>query len=138
MNLEQDAQADGGHGRIEVRRCWATDDISWLADADQWSGLRSLAMVEAERSENRWNEEAGRRVGTTTIQRHYYLSSLPSESLPSEVEGGLARRITEAVRSHWGIENKVHWVLDVGFGEDAVASERETPPKTSVCSGGLR
>jgi predicted transposase YbfD/YdcC len=65
-------------------------------------------MVEAQRSENRWDEEVGERVWTTTTERRLYISSLPAD----------AQRIAEAVRSHWGIENRMHWVLDVSFGED--------------------
>jgi predicted transposase YbfD/YdcC len=108
MALEEDRQVDGGHGRVEVRRCWATDDIDWLDRPGRWAGLQSVAMVEAQRSENRWDEEAGERVWTTTTERRLYISSLPAD----------ARRIAEAVRSHWGIENRMHWVLDVSFGED--------------------
>ena len=52
--------------------------------------------MEAQRSENRWDEEAGERVWTTTTERRFYISSLPAD----------ARRIAEAVRSHWGIENR--------------------------------
>lgn len=110
---ETNRQVDGGHGRIEVRRCWATDDIEWLDRADQWPGLGSLAVVEAERSESRWDEETGRRIQATTTQRRYYISSLPADAA-----GNLAERIAKAVRSHWGIENQVHWVLDVSFDED--------------------
>lgn len=65
-------------------------------------------MVEARRSESTWEEELGKRVWTESTERRYYISSLPSD----------AERVGEAVRSHWGIENKVHWVLDVSFGED--------------------
>lgn len=89
------------HGRLEVRRCWATDDpavLAWLDPDQAWPGLRSVAAVEAERRLN----------GTVTVEIRYYLTSLPSD----------ARAIAAAVRGHWGIENQVHWVLDVAFRED--------------------
>lgn len=90
-----------GHGRLEVRRCVACDDpavLTWLDPAGTWPGLRSIAMVEAER-----------RVGDTVSREvRYYLSSLPAD----------AKQIGRAVRGHWGIENRLHWVLDVAFRED--------------------
>lgn len=93
--------SDKGHGRLEVRRCIACDDpaiLAWLDPAGAWPGLRSVAMVEAER-----------RLGAAvTRETRYYLSSLPAD----------AKRIGRAVRSHWGIENRLHWVLDVAFRED--------------------
>ena len=85
-----------GHGRIEKRRCWAVSDsdhLDYANDHNQWSGLKSLAMVESERTEN----------GKTSTQTRYYISSLPND----------ARMLLSSVRTHWGIENSVHWVLDV-------------------------
>lgn len=92
---------DRGHGRIEVRTCRVIDDpalIAWLNPATAWPKLRSIVELVGER-----------RIGAE-ITRHtrYYLSSLPGDAAP----------IAKAVRSHWGIENQVHWVLDVAFRED--------------------
>jgi predicted transposase YbfD/YdcC len=89
------------HGRLEVRRCWATDDpevLAWLDPKRAWPALASVACVEGER----------RIGGTVTRERRYYLSSLPADPA----------RIAAAVRAHWGIENRLHWVLDVAFRED--------------------
>jgi predicted transposase YbfD/YdcC len=86
------------HGRIETRRCLCSDQLGWLADRGQWSALRSVAVVEAERT-------LGER---TTRERRYYLSSLPPDAL----------ELARAIRGHWGIENSLHWVLDVALRED--------------------
>ena len=89
------------HGRLEIRRCWASDDpavLAWLDPDGAWPGLHSVALVEVERRHN----------GTVEREGRYYLSSLPGD----------ACRIGQAVRSHWGIENRLHWVLDVAFRED--------------------
>lgn len=91
---------DGGHGRVEVRRCWTISDAETLAhvDADgEWAGLRALAMVEAER----------RMGGTVTREARYYLTSLTA-----------AKAVEHAVRAHSGIENRLHWILDMAFRED--------------------
>ena len=87
-----------GHGRIEKRRCWAVSDpdyLDYVNDRNQWSGLKSLAMVESERTEN----------GNSSTQTRYHISSLPND----------AQKLLSSVRTHWGIENSVHWVL-LGVG----------------------
>lgn len=92
---------DKGHGRIDVRRYRVIPDadvLVWLQEGHKWPGLRAIGMVEAER-----------RIGDKrTKETRYYLLST---SLTAKAFG-------QAVRSHWGIENQVHWILDVGFHED--------------------
>lgn len=89
---------DGDHGRIEVRRAWATDDLAWLEGRPRWSGLRSVLRVDAERT-------VGER---TSCETRFFLSSLPPD----------AALLARAVRSHWAIENSLHWVLDVAMNQD--------------------
>ena len=90
-----------GHGRIESRKCWTTSDaeyLKYIANLADWRGLQSIGMV-----------EATRRIGEqTTTKRRYFICSLEAN----------AEQMLNAVRSHWGIENKVHWVLDITFRED--------------------
>jgi predicted transposase YbfD/YdcC len=90
---------DGDHGRIEKRRLWCTPEVQWVEEARDWAGLRSFAVVESTRM-----------IGTkATTERRYYISSL---------SGTDADAMARAVRSHWGIENKLHWSLDMAFRED--------------------
>jgi predicted transposase YbfD/YdcC len=92
---------DKGHGRIEIRECWSTSDpeyLRYIATLAEWQGLESIAMVQTERREG----------DEITVKRRYFISSLKSD----------AKRLLHAVRTHWEIENKVHWVLDVAFHED--------------------
>jgi predicted transposase YbfD/YdcC len=96
---DRDEQVDAGHGRIETRRVWTTDQLDWLKVAGDWPGLRSVVVVEAER------EVIGQ--GASVERRHFITSLAPD-----------AATLGEAVRRHWSIENSLHYVLDVSFHED--------------------
>jgi predicted transposase YbfD/YdcC len=89
---------DKGHGRFETRRSWHTTDIDWFEDKKLWRGLRSAGMVESIRELK----------GETSVERRLFLSSLDLD----------AKRFAKTVRGHWGIENSLHWTMDVTFGED--------------------
>ena len=95
-------QVDGGHGRIETRRVWSTEALEGLISGERWPGLTSLVMVESRRQLG--DEES--------VERRYYLSSLPGATDAD------AQRLNHVIRTHWEIENRVHWVLDVAMGED--------------------
>jgi predicted transposase YbfD/YdcC len=86
------------HGRLETRRYYQSAELDWFADRSKWEGLKSVGVVEARR-------EVG---GQRTVERRYYLTSLPLDVVT----------FARAVRGHWGVENKLHWVLDVCFRED--------------------
>jgi predicted transposase YbfD/YdcC len=93
-------EIDCGHGRVERRRCSVIADASLVEKASEWAGLRSLVRIEAERYH--------KATGKTEHETRYYITSLAPD----------ATLINGKIRQHWGIENKLHWVLDVAFGED--------------------
>jgi predicted transposase YbfD/YdcC len=93
-------QTEKGHGRVEVRRVWATSYLAQIGDANEWHGLATIAMCECSRTV----------VGqATTSERRYYISSVKDRAAPE---------IGRICRSHWGIENSAHWCLDMAFRED--------------------
>jgi len=103
MRHDSIEMTDGGHGRIETRRVWVTDQVQWLGGAElrqHWRGISSVAAVQCTR------EVIG---GKTSTERRYFISSLKNPS---------AKMVADAVRGHWSVENKLHWQLDVSFNED--------------------
>lgn len=98
VHFDEHIEIGKDHGRIETRRCVVSEDIQWLVQRERWCGIRSVAMI-----------ESTRQIGEhSSTERRYYISSL----------GADATRLGKAIREHWGIENSMHWVLDVAFGED--------------------
>ncbi len=100
---------DGDHGRVEIRKYWTTSDINWLQGKESWKNLKTIGMVQRQRH-----------VGDDiSIETSYYISSIEND----------AERFGHAVRSHWGIENSLHWVLDVSFREDESRIRKDNAPQ---------
>ena len=90
---------DKGHGRVEVRRVWHSSDVAWFADRAEWKDLAGFVMVETVRTANGVEGKPERRC---------FITSLEAD----------AKAFRKLVRRHWGVENRLHWVLDVVFMED--------------------
>ena len=89
------------HGRVEFRRCWVLGTSEYIRSVDPdgaWPDLHSLVLIEAQRRQG---------SGVTSETRYYISNQLPG-----------ARNLLRAVHSHWGVENALHWVLDMAFRED--------------------
>jgi predicted transposase YbfD/YdcC len=93
-------EIDCGHGRVERRRCSMIADLSLLEKAAEWASLQGLVRIDSERY--------SKATGKTEREIRYCITSLQPD----------AARLNRAIRQHWGIENKLHWALDVSFGED--------------------
>lgn len=111
-SLEYKKTVNKGHGRIEVRECWSTANPEYLQlirGLENWAGLQSIAMVVCTRIIDSKESKDVR----------YYISSLLSN----------AEQILQAVRKHWSIENKLHWVLDVALNEDRSRIRKDQAPE---------
>lgn len=96
----QYTESDFGHGRIEQRSCFVYNDFSMIENVQRWKNLKSVVKIESTR--------VIKSTGKEEKETRLYISSLAPD----------AKKIAIGVRSHWGIENSLHWVLDVSFGED--------------------
>jgi predicted transposase YbfD/YdcC len=99
--VDEARDTDKGHGRIEERRCLFSRDLSWVEEPEKWKDLAGIGMVESTRTTLK--------TGKVTTERRYYIVSNPKADAAS---------LNALVRAHWGIENKLHWVLDTAFDED--------------------
>jgi predicted transposase YbfD/YdcC len=104
-----DESVDKGHGRLETRRTWVCSDVAWLSRGHRWPKLANIVLVEATRTVNE----------NTSVERRTYITSAKGD----------AKTIGGMIRQHWGIENSVHWVLDVTFSEDASRIRRDRGPQ---------
>ena len=100
---------DAGHGRVEVRKHYTIDQFGDFPGKRAWKDLQTICMVESERH-----------IGdTVSMERRYYITSLPSN----------AKQFASSVRAHWGVENNLHWCLDVGFREDDCRVRKDHAPE---------
>lgn len=108
-SFDYNETVDGDHGKIEVRRYWTTSEIDWLQGKENWKKLETICMVQRERhfEENIESETS------------YYIGSIKNN----------AKNFSRAIRSHWGIENSLHWVLDVSFREDESRIRKDNSPE---------
>jgi predicted transposase YbfD/YdcC len=96
--VSQDQTFDGDHGRIETRTCTVFHDVAWLQERHNWPGLKTFVMVESTRE---FNDKIER-------ETRFYITSLVM----------LANALSPIVRSHWAVENSLHWVMDMIFRDD--------------------
>ncbi len=99
---------DADHGRIETRAATVSTDIAWLVETHRWPGLKAVGKVDRIRESD----------GKTSRETAYYLLSAPLSP----------ERFNEAVREHWGVENRLHWRLDVVMNEDQDRSRLGNAP----------
>jgi predicted transposase YbfD/YdcC len=97
------------HGRFEKREYWVSSELSWLPEVKAWKDMQSIGMVRATRQIK----------GESRTETRYYISSLPAD----------AKGFAEAVRAHWGVENSLHWVLDIAFREDESRIRKDNSPE---------
>jgi predicted transposase YbfD/YdcC len=101
-------EIDKDHGRLEVRRYWISETLCTLPDTERWVGLRSIGMV----------ERTCHTGDLQTTERRYFINAIAAD----------AKRFAHAVRGHWGVENRLHWRLDVVFNEDASRIRKGNAP----------
>jgi predicted transposase YbfD/YdcC len=98
ISHEYEETTDKEHGRIEVRKYWQVSEVAWLRERHLWTGLESVGMVESTRIIQ----------GKSTTETRYFINSLRAD----------VKKFAKAARAHWGIENSLHWCLDVAMSED--------------------
>lgn len=97
--FDYDKQVEKDHGRIEIRECWCTENIDWLSQKKEWENLQTITLIRSTRIIN----------DIETTEDRLYISSLAANAQHQNI----------IIRKHWGIENSLHWVLDMAFDEDS-------------------
>jgi predicted transposase YbfD/YdcC len=112
VDYDRDETVEKSHGRIETRTTTAIADTGWLMARHKWPGLKAVVMIQSRR-------ETGCKTETET---RFYITSLDPD----------AKRLGEAIRCHWGIENGLHWVMDMVFRDDECRIRKANAPANFV------
>lgn len=107
-SFTQNTETDAGHGRIETRTAYYCNDLAWLDCRNNWPGIHGIGMIKRER--------IIKATGETSNETAYFITSETSMT---------ADKLRQTVRAHWGIENSLHWVLDVTFSEDKYRARKQ-------------
>ena len=99
-SISHDEETDAGHGRIEVRSCYTLTADNWVTELQVWASVKTLVLLERTRID--------KKTGQQQTEQQVYITSLAND----------AKQINASIRQHWGVENKVHWLLDVLYRED--------------------
>jgi len=108
VDVDRFETVEKSHGRIETRTCTAIDDIGWLQARHDWAGLASIVAVRSIREFD----------GKVERETRYFISSLPAD----------AKKLAGAIRSHWAVENSLHWVMDMVFRDDECRIRKHNAP----------
>ena len=106
--IKSEKECNPDHGRIENRQYYLCTNLSWLENKDEWPGLKAVAMAREERTVN----------GKTSTDVRFFLTSLDNIEL-----------VKKSIRLHWGIENRLHWCLDMTFNEDYKRHRKDHSPE---------
>ena len=110
MEYDYFESLEKGHGRIEERKCWAVEgEARWLGIDKDWEKVRTIAKISRKRTVR----------GKSSVETSYYITSL----------AGNAKNIASVARSHWRVENSLHWVLDVTMNEDMNRARKDRSPE---------
>ena len=110
LDIKSCEDVNKGHGRLETRKCEVSHNVAWLQEQHpKWKTVKSLIRIESIRDIK----------GKLSHETRYYISSLKETP----------EKMLESIRSHWGIENELHWVLDMSFGEDACRIRKDNAPQ---------
>lgn len=117
IDKNSDETIDSGHGRVETRKCEMIDDLRFLDDSEQWYKLKSVIKISSIRYVKKTKKQSQ--------ETRYYITSLPKNS----------KKLNHIIRSHWSVENTLHWRLDVVFNEDKLSKRKDnSAPNFNIIS----